>query len=351
MSHSPRAFGRLTGTLALLLGTSHAFAADPDLLVFDYSGFENPAFHAPFTATHGASPTFAFFGDEEEAFQKIISGFKSDVTHICAGSVNKWVAAGIVEPWDTAKIKQFDALDSNLLGEDVTADAELYFIPTDYGTTAVAYNPDKVTADDVNSLDVFLDPKYAGRTSMPNNVDDIYALAFLATGVTDWTTATDAQFEAATDWLRKAHANVRTYWNDAAELSQLMATGEVLISWAWNEVYPAMQEENLPIAYERAPSEGSSVWLCGYVNMADGPGSEDQAYDYLNALLDESSSRPLLEYGFATSNRDALGQISDEELTSSGLGPVDAPLLAQLPLDQEMRTKQSTAFERIKAGF
>jgi spermidine/putrescine transport system substrate-binding protein len=57
----------------------------------------------------------------------------------------------------------------------------------------------------VASLEIFNNPAYAGRLSIPDNVDDAYALAYLATGVTDWSDVTDEQFEAATAWLRGIH--------------------------------------------------------------------------------------------------------------------------------------------------
>lgn len=342
----------LLGTVALAaLGTA-ASGQDADLLVFDYPGFEDPAYHQTYVETHGQSPAFSFFGDEEEAFQKLVSGFEADVAHICAGSVSKWIESGIIEPWDTARIEAFDQLNTDLTGEDVASgEAAAYFIPTDYGSTAIAYNPEEVPEEAVSTLDVFLDPQYAGRLTIPDNVDDAFALAYLATGVTNWQNATDEQFEAAADWLRQAHPNLRTYWTDPAELSQLLSTGEVLISWAWNETYPSMVAEGRPIAFEREPEEGSSLWLCGYVNLAEGPGSEDKAYDYINAILDPSAARPLLEAGFGTSNEAALGQVSEEELAAAGLEDIDAPVLAQLPISQDLREKQSEAFEMIKAGF
>ena len=342
---------KLLGTAALTFTSTAAFAADPELLVFDYSGFENPDFHQAYTAAHGDSPTFAFFGDEEEAFQKIVSGFATDVTHVCSGSVNKWIEAGIVEPWDPSWIPAITDIDATLMGQDVTATSEVFFIPTDFGTTAIAYNPDKVSAEDVSTLDVFLSPDYAGRLSIPNNVDDAYALGYLATGTSDWTNATDAQFEAASDWLRQAHGNLRTYWNVPGELSQLMSSGEVLISWAWNETYPTMKDEGRPIAFERSPLQGTSVWLCGYVNMMDAPGSEDKAYDYINAILAPETTAPLLAEGFGHANAAALASVSADELDASGLGEASGPLLAQLPMSRELRDKQSAAFERIKAGF
>ncbi len=340
-----------TLTSALAMAATLAGAQDSDLLVFDYSGFEDPAFHQPYVAAHGDSPAFTFFGDEEEAFQKIVGGFRSDVTHVCAGSVNKWISAEIIEPWDTGRLPAFADLDSNLVGTDIAPGDEAFFIPTDFGSTAIAYNPDEVAEDAVQTLEVFNNPEFAGRLSMPDNVDDAYALAYLAVGVTDWTKATDEDFEKASEWLRGVHPNLRTYWIDVAELTQLMATGEVLVAWAWNEVFPALVEEGLPAGYEREPAEGSSLWLCGYVNMANGEGSEDKAYDYINALLDPASTEPLLSSGFGHANRSGMGAFSEEELTAAGLEAIDAPVLAQLPLPNDVRERHSAEFEKIKAGF
>ena len=289
---------RILCTTALLTLATAAAAQDSELLVFDYPGFENADFHQSYIEKNGAAPSFSFFGDEDEAFQKIRSGFQADVAHICAGSVTKWAESGILDQWDTSKIDAFGDLDSNLTGQDVAEGDSVYFIPTDFGSTAIAYNPDEVPAEDVDTLEVFLNPAYAGRMTLPDNVDDAYALAYLATGVDNWTDATDAQFEAASDWLRKVHPNLRTYWTDPAELSQLLASGEILVSWAWNETYPTMVEEGRPIGYQRQATEGSSLWLCGYVNLADGQGSEDKAYDYINAVLAPSSVVPLLNEGF-----------------------------------------------------
>lgn len=341
----------LAGVATLALSTA-ALAEDSELLVFDYSGFELPDFHQSYVEKHGTSPTFAFFGDEDEALQKIRSGFKADVSHVCAGSVTKWVASDILEPWDLTKITEFENLDANLVGTDISAAAsDVYFIPTDFGSTAIAYNMDEVPAEDVASLSVFQNPAYAGRMTLPDNVDDAYALAYLATGTTDWTNATDAQFEAASNWLREVHGNLRTYWTDPGELAQLMATGEVLVAWAWNETYPTLVDEGFPVGFQREAAEGSSLWLCGYVNLKDGEGVEDKAYDYINAFLDPSSTEALMNDGYGHSNAASMANFGEEALVAAGLGPVDAPVLAQLPMDNALREKQSETFERIKAGF
>ncbi|WP_208349401.1 extracellular solute-binding protein [Pseudaestuariivita rosea] len=335
------------GSLTLLTATS-AFAQDADLLVFDYSGFENTAFHQPFIEKHGSSPQFTFFGDEDEAFQKIRSGFRADVAHICGDSVTKWTAGDLLEPWDISRIPEYENLNKNLAGQDLTG-GEVYFIPVDYGSTAVAYNTEQIEA--VTTLEIFKDPAYAGRITLPDVAADSYALAYLATGVTDWTKATDDEFEAASAWLREVHGNLRTYWTDPAELAQLLATGEVVLAWAWNETLPTMQDQGFPIGFEREPAEGSSLWMCGYVNLKDGEGTEDKAYDYINALLDPVSAQALLDFGYGQANERGMANFSDADRTAVGLGPIDGPVLAQLPTTEELRNKQAETFERIKAGF
>ena len=60
------------------------------------------------TSTRTArSRPIVFFADDDEAFQKMSSGFKADVVHPCAAAVPRYIDAGLIEPWDTSKIPEF----------------------------------------------------------------------------------------------------------------------------------------------------------------------------------------------------------------------------------------------------
>ncbi len=337
---------------AAFLGTS-ALAADPELIVFDWAGFEDQSLIEPYVAKHGDMPTYAFFGDDDEAFTKMTAGFKADVAHPCAQMVQKYRDADLIEPWDVSRIPEYENIGANFKNSTIFADdTGVWFIPTDYAYTAIAYNPELVPAEDVASLNVFIDPKYAGRTTMPDNTDDTFSLALLATGVSDWTNITEEQFQAAAAWLRKAHANVRTYWADPSQNAQLMKTGEALVSWSWNDGVAAMKAEEIPTAFNRTPAEGVATWFCGYVNFKDAPGSEDKAYDFINAWLDHGSARGLLEnFGYAHTNGAAMAGISAEELAAGHADPVDGILLTQVPIDPAMRDRMAEEFEMITSGF
>ena len=341
----------MTGTiLSGFLAASAAIAGD-ELIVFDWSGYEDEGFFQAYIQKHGGPPTFAFFGDEEEAFQKLRSGFRADVSHPCSQSVSKWHEAGLIEPLDISKITRWDEINTTMKEAFKVGD-DYYLMPADWGSTALTYRTDLVDVATMNTLEVFRDPKYAGRISLPDNVDDVYALAYLATGVTDWSKATDADFVTANKWLREVHQNVRAYWADGAELGQLMTSGEVIVAWAWNETPTTLAAEEIPVAANRSTKEGSSTWFCGYVNLKDGPNDEAAMYDFFNAWMEPETTQYIVnEWGYGSGNQAQMTAMGAEVLDGVGLGDVDVPVLAQIPMDQQLREKMIAEFEKIKAGF
>lgn len=350
MTHTKHLFACAVSVLAL---SSAAQAADPELLVFDWAGWEIDAALVHYVEKHGQKPTYSFFGDDDEAFQKVSSGFRADVAHPCASAVPRYRDAGLIEPWDTSKITAFADIDPRMYDNTVLKDDEgLWFLPMDTAYAAVAYNTDHVPVEDVATLQVFTDAKYAGRISLPDSNDDVWSLAFLATGVTSWDEVTDEQFTAAADWLRAVHPNVRAYWSDPAEMTQLMASGEVLVSWSWNDGVSLLRAENFPVDFNRAPTEGAATFFCGLVNLKDGPGSDDKVYDFVNSLLSPEGAAAIVDtLGYATSNKAAMATLSEETLKAAYLDPVDGTLFMQTPTTAEFRERMISEFELIKSGF
>ena len=103
--------------------------------------------------------------------------------------------------------------------------------------------------------------------------------------------------------MREVHKNVRTYHADGAEGAELMKSGEILLEWTWNEVAATLGWDGLPVAMNRETKEGASTWVCGYTMMKDAPGSEQKAYDFIDAWLADSSAEYILtEWGYGHSN-------------------------------------------------
>ena len=333
-------------------GMGATYAEDSELVIFDWGGYEDPNFFPDYIEKHGMSPTYSFFTDEEEAFQKMRAGFRADLGHPCSQSVVKWREAGMLEPIDTSRLSRWDDVISEFKTIDgFNTDGNQWVVPVDWGLTALTYITDLVDAADTVSLQSFADPKFAGRVSLPDNVDDAYALGYLAVGINDWNKATDADFQKASDFLRKVHQNIRTYWADGAEIRSLMASGEVTLSWSWNEVGVILESEGHPVAINEDTTEGKSTWLCGYVILKDGQGNKDKAYDFLNAWLDERSGEYMVnEWGYGHSNSVAM----DKHGPGAGFGTLESyseGTLWQAPVSADHREKMIAEFELIKAGF
>ncbi|ESY16904.1 ABC transporter substrate-binding protein [Mesorhizobium sp. LNJC394B00] len=354
---------RLTLTLALtatLAGSAAAIAvpADKDLIVFDWSGYEDPSFHPKYVEKNGDSPTFAFFGDEDEAFEKVRSGFKADLGHPCSQSVTKWREAGLLQPLDTSRITGWKDLNPGIMAmKDLatTSDGKAWFMPWDWGNTQLTYNSDKIDAKDVQSLKAFADPKFKGRVSIGDNVDDAYALASLAMGLKDWTKMTDDQFKQASDFLRQVHKNVRSYWTDTTDVVQLLSGGEVDLAWAWNDATVQSVAAGVPIKSKKDTDEGISTWVCGYVLFKDAPGNVDKAYDYLNAINDPETAKVLVkDWGYGQANAKGMAGVDPAILKEKGYDDVQKfvdKTLFQSPVPSSLKLKMIAEFEKIKAGY
>jgi spermidine/putrescine-binding protein len=85
------------------LGAIAARAGDAPI-IFEWSGYEDPLLNPAYMQKYPEGPEFSFFGDEDEAFEKLRAGYKADVAHPCSQSIIKWREAGLLQPLDTSKI-------------------------------------------------------------------------------------------------------------------------------------------------------------------------------------------------------------------------------------------------------
>lgn len=360
MAYSAKAIRTIGSLLTLALSASVALPARAaeGLTVFDWSGYEDPAFYPAYVEKYGAEPDFTFFGDEEEAFQKLRSGFSADVAHPCSQSVVKWQDAGLLEPLDVSKLKNWDSVMPGfkaMKGLMTSADGTAWFLPYEWGNTVLTYKTDKVQPSEVQSLKAFADPKFKDRVSIGDNVDDAYALASLAIGLKDWSQMTDEQFKQASDFLREVHKNVRIYWTDNTQITQAMASGEVDLAWAWNETAVTLQNDGIAVAMKKDTDEGLSTWVCGYVRLKGGQGSEDNVYDYLNAVTDPATAAYMVEsWGYGHSNAKGMAAVPADVIEKAGYSDVEkfsANTLFQSPVPSELKQKMIAEFEKIKSGY
>ncbi|MGI9461485.1 MAG: extracellular solute-binding protein [Alphaproteobacteria bacterium] len=330
-----------------------------NLRVYDWAGYDDPTFFQPYMEKHDqVPPDFSFFAEEEEMRAKMASGFKIDIAHPCSYNAVRLKDSDLIQPIDVSRLDNYGDLVkrySELPGFIV--DGEVYMIPFDIGQTAITYNADKVPASDVRSLNVFVNPKYAGKISLGDNFSDVIPLALLAVGVTDWTTIKsqdDPRYQRALTWLRRAHKNNKFYWTDGPNLAAAMKTGEVLVSWAWNETPITLQSEGLNVQMTRDNREGFTSYVCGYVWSKSSTADPKKVYDFFDAVIDEVTTKPLVgDFGYAHSNAVGMKNLPKEILDASVVNNMDRYLdkvSFQVAIPDDVAKFMNDDFNKIKAG-
>ena len=338
---------------AVAVGTAQA--AGSDLQVFDWSGYEDPGFFGEYVNKHGEAPAYTFFGDQEEAFTKLRAGFAADLAHPCTDATRKWADAGLIKPLDTSKLAHWDGMLASIkdLG-GIQFDGKTWMLPFDWGNTGLIYRTDEVSAEDV-SLQHITGEAFADRVAIPDAATSAYAMAALATGVEDWAGMSDAEFSAASDYLRALHPNIRFYWSDPGQLDQAMTSGEVLAGWGWNQSELNLIWNEVPAAMMRDLDKGIATWVCGYVHLTSSTTPDDQVYDMLNALSDPASGKYIIEaWGYAHANSEAYAMADQALVEQYGFNDPEAFMAGSLhfvALPPELEQRMIKEFERIKSGF
>ena len=327
-----------------------------DLFVYDWAGYENPAFFPAYVTKYGGKPKFGLYQDEEEAQAKLKTGFKADLVHPCGYKMNTWREQGMVQPIDVSRIPNYKQLESRLKKmPGFVADGKVWAIPYDHGQTSLAYNADKVPASDIASLSIFTNPKYKGKISLPDIVVDWVQLGFLATGTKDMNSikdANDPKFIKAMEFLRAAHKNVKFYWGDMSTLAQSMKNGEVVAAWSWNEAPTILQGEGINAKFAFNMKEGYGGYVCGYM-IPKTSKANDQVYDFLNAVISKESAAGLVDaFGYSHANTLGMKAIDPKILAQKNLpiGSVANREVTQLPLRDDLIALYAEEFNKIKSG-
>lgn len=326
------------------------------LTCMEWSGYDIAELFKPYVDKYGAPPNFSIFADEEEALQKVRSGFNADVMHPCTYSVVRFVEAGIAKPIDTTKLSNWkDVFPALQTATGVVIDGNVVMTPCDWGNSGIAYRPDMVEPDFLKeeSWGIFFDEKYAGRVSMSDNeVAAEIAGLMLGYGPKKIFEMSDEELAATRPLLEKVVKNSRFLWKDPTEINQGLASGEVVAAYAWNDTVKNLTSQGIPVKYAQ-PKEGIFTWLCGLTLLNTGKADPAAAYDFLDAWLSPETGKQLIEVsGYGHSNQKAF-EIADQKQVAA-LGITDPMKHLQNgiffePVESARNAKYIKLWEEVKA--
>lgn len=341
---------------ALLPLRARPARATPNLIYYTWSGYDLPDFHQAYVEKYGGTPEYAIFGDEEEALQRMRSGFRADVAHPCTSNVVRWYDAGILKPVDVGRLQHWpDVYPGFKKLKGVEIDGQTFHVPWEWGNTSIAYRPDLVDITE-GSYSLLLVPRYKGRMSVFDNSEEVPVMAALIAGIKNPFDMNDAELVQVREIMMRMNENMRFYWADATQMEQALASGEIVATTAWNDAVKTMTDQGVPVKFMN-PKEGILTWVCGMVLLKDAPGDEDQAYDFLDAMLAPETGKALMEnYYYGHSNRRTLA-IADPQLVKDlDLGDAETRIADPSthffePMPNALREKLNAMLEEVKSGL
>ena len=327
-----------------------AQADDNQATYFTWSGYDTPDFFPGYVKKYGASPNLPVFSDEQEAFQKLMAGFKTDVAHPCSGRIEKWRNAKLIQPFDTSKLSNWpDVFDTLKHINTADQDGKQWFSPVDWGNTAVIYRTDLVQPKE-DSWELLWDERYKGRISMGDDITDTAIITALLIGAKNPYAMTDDELKKVKDKLAAQKPLVRFYWSDATVLEQGIASGEIVAASAWNGTLAKMIDQGVPVKW-MSPKEGMLTWVCGAV-LTSNATEVDKAHDLINALISKEAGLWLIAYGYGHSNKKAFAEAGEAALTKIGLpaDPSEHLKRGTFSKDNKRLEDLQQIFEQVKAG-
>ena len=311
---------------ALLASCGQSPQQAAGLHLLEWNGYEFPEFYPEYLARYGVPPDFTFFAQDDDALKRMRNGYQVDLVHFCTGTTQEARDSGLIRPLDTGRIPRWNEIFPELLElPDVRIDGEYWMVPWEWGYSTIAYNPEIIEAENP-TYEMFVDPRYEGRVALTADTGVNMTVAGVIGGWADPRDPTEAEMEAAPAIFSRMFENARFVWTDGTQLEQAWAARDVGLSYVYGSANRRMNREGLT----NVIVEPLITWMCGLSLSATGTGSEQQAYDYINAMLDPASGVAMFErYEYGHANIHTSGLVDRERAAGTPMETEPAETLAR----------------------
>jgi spermidine/putrescine transport system substrate-binding protein len=335
---------------------SRPSAAADDIMCLDWTNYHVPEMIPAYVEKWGDVPPVSYMTDDEDAFQKLRTGFAADTAHPNTFSVSRYRDGEVIRPIDDSKLIHWaDIFEEIKQVPGVYIDGELWIVPVSWGNSSVVYRPDLVDPayQEDPTWGILWDERYKGRVAASATIEEVVISAALYAGVEHPFAMTDDDIAVVDDLLRKQRENVLFYWEDISSMEQSLASGEIVAAIGWNTTLSSLKREDVPVVM-MTPKEGILTWLDGLVWGANGEGPEEKVYDLMNAWSAPEAGEYLIgTIGYGHTNRKAYELVSAEVLAERGysdpLASLDRGVFYE-PIEPELRERLVRMFDEIKAG-
>jgi len=306
-------------TLGNVGGQSPATTSTDELLIYTWSDYIDEESVEAFTAQTGITVRVAIYESNETMLARMLAGGGNNYSIIYPSDymVQQMVELNLLRELDHDRLEGMD----NLMEEfqDPSYDpGNRHSVPISWGTTGLVYNTARLTdpVDDWRFLWEHQD-RLRQRITLLSDVREVMGATLKSLGYSY--NATDPQqINAAFQALQTLKPAIASFTTDAWR-EQILA-GDLLVSMAYSvDGITAMFEDDT-LQYV-IPQSGASLWTDAIVIPRTAPNVEG-AYAWINYTLQPSAAARISErLSFATPNRVAYENLSDELRENQALFP------------------------------
>ncbi|MCC6224605.1 MAG: extracellular solute-binding protein [Thermoleophilia bacterium] len=291
--------------------------SEPDgpIEVFEWVGYDNAEDTAAFMwKTYDEGPygqksplKFTFLENDQQALAKVASGYSPALIHPCIAYWRDFHAAGLVQPFDTALLPDYEGIPEAIRAGGVGDDGLVYHVPFDIGFSTLTYRADKIQiSPEEESWSILLNPEYEGKIGIFS--DDIAIIkigALINAGEPiNPNQLTTEQIQAAKETMIKAKPQIRTFWGAQADTVNDFVNGNLWATYTWPDGYWSIKNhekmKDVEVRY-MWPKEGRLAWVCGLVLHAqtEQPGRATMAVAATNTPAASAALTDVYQYGGA----------------------------------------------------
>ena len=260
---------------------------------------------------------YSCFGTNEDLYNQLTLGDAYDLVCPSEYMIMKLMAEDKLTPYseeffDSSKEYNYysqavspfiqETLSSNEInGESWSKYAACYM----WGITGVLYNPEKISAEEAGTWEVFYNPNYTRQVTLKDNVRDSY---FTALGILKADLLMNEEFCSDPDYHEKLGTEMNDVSGETIEKAELllsdmmdyvysletdsgkadMITGKIVANYQWSgdAVYAMDQADEDDFCLKFAvPKECTNLWFDGWVMLKDGIGDDAEKQQAAEAFV------------------------------------------------------------------
>lgn len=267
-------YGAAFGSLALAapMIIRKADADEKVLNWLTYSGHSAEEVVGPFIEKTGIRIQAKEYADGEKMLALIHGSPPGtfDVVTSDAPYVELLVKSNLLQPMDPGQYDLDSFFPEFRNWEQHWFDGKLMALMTSWGYNGLAYNTEKMSADEVSSYEVMWSDKLKGKLGMRDWYLPVMGCISAAMNHKDPYNITDAQFAALKEKMFSLKPNVAGFWNFGGVFDSLANGGAYVIPGCGDWITGLLQRANHPIA-SAVPKEGAIMWTESVSIVRDTP--------------------------------------------------------------------------------